>query len=183
MSYGLVLNTVVDHLRTQLTLDYKQVSLQPNGQPPPELTGFPTYFLGVCGTSYQAGPEGEESYALHEVFGFKVVVSVKITHKPMSQYAAAYAPADVLSLYAIARRVMLKLHDNMTWLGVLNTGLTNKYISTPKWLETTSEPIVKTGDWLHVDPENEKAMYPACLVAEVGFGGVERIQCLSDSFE
>lgn len=182
MSYGLVLNTAVAVLRTALSLDEKQVSLQPEGQPSPELSGFPTYFIGVCGGSYQPGPENELGRTLHEEFGFRVVVSTKITFRPKAQYAIAYDPADVLSLYSVARRCQLALHDSFTFLSALNTtpdpDVSPPYLSTPKWQATSPEPIVKTGEWIHSDPSNDRYMYPCCLVAEIEFGGIHRIQCL-----
>jgi hypothetical protein len=182
MSYGLVLNTAVSRLRTALSLDERTVSLQPEGQPTPELSSFPTYFIGVCGGYYRPGAENDNGRTLHEEFGFKVVVSTKITFRPKALYAMAYDPDDVLSLYSVVRRVQLALHDSFAYLSALNTDpvvdVSPPYIKTPKWQATSPEPIVKTGEWLHVDPSSERMMLPCCLVAEVEFGGIERIQCL-----
>lgn len=177
MSLGLVLTTVVSHLRTQLSLADRLCTVELEGQPPPELSSFPNYFLGVCGAYYQPGIENEQGRALHEVFGFKVVVSSKITYKAKTNYEEVFA-SDATALYTIARNVMLKLHNNYTFLGLLNTGLTNKFVTPPIWESINHEPLVKMGEWLNVDPDHDRYMEPSCLVAEVVFGKLERIQCL-----
>lgn len=152
------------------------ISVQPFGQPPPALSGFKDYFIGIDCNDYSPGDTNETNEGLHEVLGFQVVVSRKITHSPKSEYQA-FTYDQLKGVYSIARKVMLACNGSQDLLSFANQHLEgDKFFIAPHWRGTSTRPELKGADWLNVAEDSFRG---CVLVVTVNFGGMERIQCAS----
>lgn len=181
MSLPKLLEAVKDRLVTVYPtwIEGRLLEICSDGRPPIQLSGFKDFFVGITGTEWQPGDLNETNPGLHEVLGFQVVVSKKITFVPNAKLSDATWHAT-RGIYVIVRQVVLAINNSYEILTLLNTGLSGSpYLSSPKWQGSDPEPEEKGPDWLGVTGDANNA--PDCLVVRSRFGGVDRIQCATST--
>lgn len=153
----------------------QNVALSFDGRPPLKSVGFRDFFVGIGCASWEPGDTNETNPGLHEMLGMQVTITKKINSLPVSTINDVIYDV-VRGVYAIARKVMLACHDSWTLLSYANAHLAgNTFISTPKWRYTSIQPRLEGPEWLYAEGQGNSNSQ--CLVVEVKFGGVERIQC------
>jgi hypothetical protein len=80
MSVEILLPAVAAQLATALGLENgKTVDIQPFGQPTPKQSSFVDLFVGIDLSQWEPGQYNDANPGLHEVLGFDVVISKKVT--------------------------------------------------------------------------------------------------------
>ena len=177
MSVPSLLTAVKARLVTALTwVEFRDVSIEIDGQPPPVATGFKNTYAAIHLTRWSPGEYNEDNPGLHELIDFDITVTKKIAPIPRSHFREGAYEA-IRGLYTVCRQVMLNVHGSNTIMAAANTLLsgTDEFIRPPYWRGTDAEPQLRSGEWLHA--ETEKDFNNVCLTAAVHFGGAERIQC------
>jgi len=153
----------------------KNVFLSFDGKVPLKSVGFRDFAVGIGCASWEPGDTNETNPGLHEILGIQCTITKKITNLPVSSLNDV--TYDVIrGVYAIARKVMLAVHDSWTLLGYANAHLAgDSFITTPKWRYTSPQPRLEGPEWLYAEGQGNAGS--TCLVVDVKFGGVERIQC------
>lgn len=175
---------LLEAVRDQLVFQYdwrefREVSIEIDGQPPPNASGFKDFYVAIHLTDYVPGELNETNPGLHETIGFVCTVSKKISAVPKNQLRFA-AFDQIKGLYVVARKVMLALHFNYDVMTKANQSLSgNKFIYPPYWKGTDPKPRLEDGSWLGATSD-EAIEKNCCLVTDVRFGGIERIQCITD---
>jgi hypothetical protein len=177
MSAPELLTAVKNRLVAAYTwVEFRDVSIEVDGQPPPLASGFKSFYVAIHLTRWQPGDYNEDNPGLHEIIDFDCTVSRKIAPIPRNHFREAIFE-NIRGLYVVCRQVMLAVHGSTTIMAAANTLLsgTDEFIRPPYWRGTDAQPQLRNGEWLHA--ETEKEFNNVCMTAAVHFGGAERIQC------
>lgn len=181
MSLVSLLKACEQHIRTQLALPTREVSVEEDGQPHPEMG---KRAIVVSGGSWQPG-DPSEGY-IDEKYHVIVTITYRLTQTPADRvWESLWAKAQT-GMQDLMRNINSTLHQSYPLLTIANTlqaeaegKLTTDptfypFIEPLQWAGGDATPRQELGDWLYSD-NPETIAKKAALVAVLNFSDCRRI--------
>ncbi len=166
-----LIDAVVAHLRTKLSLGAEFIDNQEDGKPPP-----------VCGQEYYAISQGEWSNDaanyLDERLGVDVTITLRTPFAPVDRSNDAVGKV----LRRKANAVKAALHMDYGVLALADTALTsaNQGFIHPLVFLGCDRPTVRGADWFWAENDDGRSVDPSGLSITLKFGRAQRVQRIEE---
>lgn len=188
MSLSALLTAVRNQVRTELSaapisLLSVECDIWPDGQPPPS---FGQRYISVHPTAWRKGPSGDFVRGIFEEYSVSCTITRRNPVLPRDRLTTNLFLESLVGLEALAREIMVAVHDNWTVITAANTAIsgTDKIIEALWWQDTDPAPVPRGAEWVwSTNPEQYIATqgnYSVCAMSlEVRFGTARRAQATS----